>query len=51
MTEYVLVTNWTQADFIAECNQKLAEGYTPIGGVSLSAPSTQSVKYAQAFGK
>jgi hypothetical protein len=51
MTEYVLVTDWTRDTFIALCNEKLAQGYTPIGGVSLTAPTTQSVKYAQAFGK
>lgn len=51
MTEYIIVTNWTQAEFIRQCNEKLAEGYTPLGGVSLTAPSTDSVKYAQAFTK
>ena len=51
MSEYLLVEHWNLKEFVAKCNEKLAEGYTPLGGVSTAISQGNETRYTQAFGR
>lgn len=46
--KYSAISETTLSAFLDKCNQKIKEGYYPLGGVS-STQLNYSIRYVQAF--
>ena len=47
--EYTIADHWNLKEFVALCNNLIAEGWAPQGGVSKAYQSSNSTSYVQAF--
>lgn len=48
---YIILTNWEHDALARQVNEKLRQGYTLVGGVSVTSPGPGQYVYAQALMK